>query len=112
MHDLGRMGLLAAHPTEYTRLALAAHDTEADIRAAEQAQFGMDHCRAGSLLARAWGLPEALHRTAECHHEESCRGDLLSLVHLSCRLHLRRFRAIATRPLFHPGRRTDAELLD
>ena len=46
MHDLGRMGLLAAHPTEYTRLALAAHNTEADIRAEEQAQFGMDHCRA------------------------------------------------------------------
>jgi HD-like signal output (HDOD) protein len=37
MHDLGRMGLLAAHPTEYTQLALAAHNTEADIRAKEQA---------------------------------------------------------------------------
>jgi HD superfamily phosphodiesterase len=30
LHDLGRMGLLAAHPTEYTQLALAAHNTEAD----------------------------------------------------------------------------------
>jgi putative nucleotidyltransferase with HDIG domain len=86
MHDLGRMGLLAAHPTEYTRLALAAHDTEADIRAAEQAQFGMDHCRAGSLLARAWGLPEVLCKAVECHHEASANRDLFSLVHLSCRL--------------------------
>jgi len=32
LHDLGRMGLLAAHPAEYTRLALAARNTEADIR--------------------------------------------------------------------------------
>jgi putative nucleotidyltransferase with HDIG domain len=86
LHDLGRMGLLAAHPTEYTQLALAAHNTEADIRAKEQAQFGMDHCRAGSLLARAWGLPEALCKAVECHHEESSNRDLISLVHLSCRL--------------------------
>jgi putative nucleotidyltransferase with HDIG domain len=86
MHDLGRMGLLAAHPTAYTQLALAAHNTEADIRAAEQAQFGMDHCRAGSLLARAWDLPEVLYKAIECHHEESNNRDLLSLVHLGCRL--------------------------
>jgi putative nucleotidyltransferase with HDIG domain len=86
LHDLGRMGLLAAHPTEYTQLALAAHNTEADIRAKEQAQFGMDHCRAGSLLARAWGLPETLCKAVECHHEESANRDLISLVHLSCRL--------------------------
>ena len=85
-HDLGRMGLLAAHPTEYTQLALAAHDTEPDIRAQEQAQFGMDHCRAGALLAKAWGLPDALRRTAEFHHEPSDNRDLFSLVHLSCRL--------------------------
>ena len=86
LHDLGRMGLLAAHPTEYTQLALAAHNTEADIRAKEQAQFGMDHCRAGSLLARAWGLPEPLCEAVERHHEESANRDLISLVHLSCRL--------------------------
>jgi HD-like signal output (HDOD) protein len=46
----------------------------------------MDHCRAGSLLAKAWGLPEALRKAAECHHEESANRDLTSLVHLSCRL--------------------------
>jgi putative nucleotidyltransferase with HDIG domain len=86
LHDLGRMGLLAAHPTEYTQLALAAHNTEADIRAKEQAQFGMDHCQAGLLLARAWGLPETLCKAVECHHEESANRDLISLVHLSCRL--------------------------
>jgi putative nucleotidyltransferase with HDIG domain len=86
IHDLGRMGLLAAHPTEYTRLASGAYDTEADIRAEEHAQFGMDHCHAGSLLAKAWGLPEVLRRAVECHHEASAGRDLFSLVHLSCRL--------------------------
>jgi len=86
LHDLGRMGLLAAHPTEYTRLALAAYNTESEIRAEEQAQFGMDHCQAGLLLARAWGLPEVLWKAVECHHEASAHRDLVSLVHLSCRL--------------------------
>jgi putative nucleotidyltransferase with HDIG domain len=85
-HDLGRMGLLAAHPTEYAQLALAAHNTEPDIRAEEQERFGMDHCRAGSLLARAWGLPAMLSKTAECHHDASAGHDLFSLIHLSCRL--------------------------
>jgi len=85
-HDLGRLGLLAAHPAEYARLAVAAYNTEADIRAAEQAQFGMDHCHAGSLLAKAWGLPKALCVTAEHHHEPSANRDLSTLIHLSCRL--------------------------
>ena len=86
MHDLGRMALLAAYPTEYTRLALAAHDTEAEIRAEEQAQFGMDHCYAGLILAKAWGLPQALWKAVGSHHEASANRDLVSLVHLSCRL--------------------------
>jgi putative nucleotidyltransferase with HDIG domain len=86
MHDLGRMGLLAAHPTKYAQLALAAYNSEPDIRAEERAQFGMDHCHAGLLLARAWGLPEVLWKAAECHHEASARRDLVSLVHLGCRL--------------------------
>jgi putative nucleotidyltransferase with HDIG domain len=85
-HDLGRLGLLAAHPTEYVRLASATYNSEGDIRAVEQAQFGMDHCHAGWLLARAWGLPEVLCKAAECHHEASVNRDLFSLVHLSCRL--------------------------
>jgi putative nucleotidyltransferase with HDIG domain len=85
-HDLGRLGLLAAHPTEYVRLALATYNSEGDIRAVEQTQFGMDHCHAGALLAKAWGLPKALCVTAEHHHEASANRGLPTLIHLSCRL--------------------------
>ena len=86
VHDIGRLGLLAAHPAEYPRLAVGAYNTEADIRAEEQTQFGMDHCRAGSLLSRAWGLPEKVCNAVECHHEASAERDLAGLVQLSCRM--------------------------
>jgi len=86
MHDLGRLGLLSAHPTEYTRLALNAHETVREILAAEKAAFGLDHCRAGALLSKAWNLPGPLRTVTERHHGCSTRRDLLSLVQLCCRL--------------------------
>jgi HD-like signal output (HDOD) protein len=60
LHDLGRSGLLAANSESYARLAVAARGSTAEILAAEEAAFGMTHCRAGGLLAKAWRLPEPL----------------------------------------------------
>ncbi|HUI56496.1 MAG TPA: HDOD domain-containing protein [Bryobacteraceae bacterium] len=86
MHDLGRLGLLSAHPAEYTRLALTAHEAVKDILAAEKAAFGLDHCRAGGILSKAWNLPAIIRKVIERHHGCSARRDLLSLVQLCCRL--------------------------
>jgi putative nucleotidyltransferase with HDIG domain len=92
IHDLGRMGLLAAHTTEYAAFALRAHESVDAILAAEQEQFGMDHCHAGLLLAKAWGLPRVYHGTVSRHHEAvvargaGVKGDVRSLVQLSCLL--------------------------
>jgi len=86
LHDLGRSGLLAAHPDAYSRLALAAHESTEEILAQELAEFGMTHCHAGMLLARAWRLPDVLRKTAGHHHEISSADPVVALVQLCCRL--------------------------
>jgi HD-like signal output (HDOD) protein len=86
MHDLGRNGLLAAYPEQYARLALSAHGNTQEILAAEQSQFGMTHCQAGKLLAKAWLLPEPLQAVAWHHHETSSDRPIVVLVQLCCRL--------------------------
>ena len=73
LHDLGRLGLLAAHPTDYSALALTAYDTTADILAAERSKFGMTHCQAGALLAKAWRLPLPLQQMMRHHHDDPFR---------------------------------------
>jgi HD-like signal output (HDOD) protein len=46
----------------------------------------MTHCYAGTLLARAWHLPDSLQTVASRHHELISDHPLISLVQLSCRL--------------------------
>ena len=46
----------------------------------------MTHCYAGTLLARAWHLPDSLQIVAGHHHEVISDRPLVSLVQLSCRL--------------------------
>lgn len=86
LHDLGRLGLLAAYPEEYSALALTAHDSSYAILAAEQEKFGMTHCHAGALLAEAWRLPKTVRQAAGLHHGNSSDQPLVKLVQLSCRL--------------------------
>jgi putative nucleotidyltransferase with HDIG domain len=86
LHDLGRLGLLAAHPAEYEALALTAYESKDQIVAAEQAAFGMTHCQAGALLAKAWSLPEPLPQIVAHHLDAESDSEAVSLVHLCCRL--------------------------
>lgn len=86
LHDLGRLGLLAAQREPYTAFALTSHETTAEILAAEHAQFGMTHCMAGALLAQAWSLPSSVRRAVELHHEYGSDDKVVALVQLCCRL--------------------------
>ena len=86
MHDLGRSGLLAANQETYARVALASHASTEEILATEQSEFGMTHCHAGALLARAWNLPDLFRQVAGHHHEASSDQVLVALVQLCCRL--------------------------
>lgn len=86
MHDLGRNGLLAAHQEEYAQLAVGAFENTKEILAAEQSAFGMTHCHAGAMLAKAWNLPKSFREVTLHHHEASSENPIVDLVHLCCTL--------------------------
>jgi putative nucleotidyltransferase with HDIG domain len=86
LHDLGRHGLLAAYPEQYSRLACAAFESSEAIAAAEQAELGMSHCEAGMRLAIAWRLPATIREVAGHHQDKSSDVPLVALVQLCCSL--------------------------
>lgn len=88
MHDIGRLGLLVAYPTEYERIIRDAAAQCLDVLDFEREQFGMDHAEAGRILAERWNLPEEFRVIAGRHHDPSDGGDLdlLAIVHVACRL--------------------------
>ncbi len=93
LHDVGRIGLLAAYPKEYSELLRqlaeqAASGEAVDVLAREGEAFGADHCEAGRRLIEKWKLPEEFARVAARHHEAAGDDnlDLRALVSAGCRL--------------------------
>jgi putative nucleotidyltransferase with HDIG domain len=93
MHDIGRLGLLVAHPVEYAKLLRSAAKRRAaeedyDLLDHEKEVFGADHCATGNWLAEQWNLPEEFRVITGRHHDPPAGAalDLLGLVHLGCRL--------------------------
>jgi putative nucleotidyltransferase with HDIG domain len=88
LHDAGRLGLLVAHPAEYSNVLAVAEETPSNILGVEEALFDIHHCQAGRWLMNEWQFPPEFHEVAARHHEEPVPGqsDLLLLVQLACRL--------------------------
>ena len=86
LHDLGRMGLLAAYPEEYTAFSQRVYECAAEIVERERESFQMDHCDAGARLAAAWKIPAPLSQAIPDHHRPPEGSDVRFLVQLSCRL--------------------------
>ena len=88
VHDIGRLGLAALHPKPYAGFLQATEKAPCDILTRERELFSCDHCEAGRKLVEAWKLPARLTEVVSRHHEP--RGwredDILSIVHLSCRM--------------------------
>jgi HD-like signal output (HDOD) protein len=89
MHDIGRLGLLAAHVTRYAEVLdgrLAAENP--GVLQVEREEFGMDHCQAGHWLAGKWNLPTQFQTVASRHHQPLVRGPVnaLELVKIGTRL--------------------------
>jgi putative nucleotidyltransferase with HDIG domain len=86
MHDIGRLGMLAAYP-EYPVLLASAKGTAPEVLAQERATFSVNHCDAGFWLTRLWRLPDDFWSAAADHHNDitSAPGDRTDLVRLSCR---------------------------
>jgi HD-like signal output (HDOD) protein len=103
MHDIGRLGLVVAYPTQYEKALRHAAEHCIDLLDHEREVFGMDHAEAGRLLTGRWGLPEDFQIIAGRHHD-ACEGaelTLLKIVHVACRL-ADYFHYDVTRPLKAP----------
>jgi HD-like signal output (HDOD) protein len=88
MHDVGRLGLLLAYPTEYAELLRNADRNALELLDCEHEALGMNHCEAGRALAEHWNLPPDFQIIAARHHDpqDNAAIDLLTLVHLGCKL--------------------------
>jgi putative nucleotidyltransferase with HDIG domain len=73
LHDIGRLGLLVAHPEKYVEL-LRQLDGGGDALELEKQVFGLNHCEAGEILAQRWGLPAEIQQAARRHHEMPSEG--------------------------------------
>jgi putative nucleotidyltransferase with HDIG domain len=69
LHDIGRVVLLARFPDEAARFDAEFGEDELDRVLAEREVIGADHGAIGAYLLRLWGLPEAVARIVEYHHE-------------------------------------------
>ncbi len=88
IHDIGRLGLAALHPMPYSKFLQDTENNPCDILQRERELFSCDHCEAGRNLVEAWKLPNRLAEVVSRHHEPRMwrEDDLLSIVHLSCRM--------------------------
>ncbi len=87
LHDIGRLGLLAAYPAEYEKIMAGAEGQPEDLIRTEHAQFGVDHVEVGLWLARKWSLPESIVEVIARHHEAPTGTlDQVTVVQIACRL--------------------------
>lgn len=88
LHDIGRLGLLAAYPHEYQETVRGAAEHAIDLLDYERERFGVDHCEAGRWLAERWALPEEFLIIAGRHHDppDGSALDLRTIVHVACKL--------------------------
>ena len=85
MHDIGRLGLLAAYP-EYPVLLEQAAGSVDDLLRKERSAFNVDHCQAGLWLTRIWGLPQEFWDITADHHTPLLGPpeDRVGLTRLAC----------------------------
>ena len=87
LHDIGRLGLLAAVPERYAQ-AFQAEDSAA-LCGLEQRALQVNHAEAGAWLAEAWGLDPYLADSLRYHHEPPARlADRHPLIRLVALAHL------------------------
>lgn len=88
LHDIGRLGLLAAYPSEYQEAIRAANGRPSALLREERNRFGADHCEVGSWLMEEWHLPADFGSIIGNHHDspDGDAFDLRSITHLACRI--------------------------
>jgi len=86
LHDIGRIGLLKAYPTEYYSVLKMEYVKPSENLTLERTLLTMDHCQAGSFLTNIWTFPTALQMIAASHHGAggSNASNLVNLIHPAC----------------------------
>ena len=87
-HDLGRLGLFLTQGLDYARELSVEFSSVQQANTLEKRIYGMTHCEAGALVARAWGFPEPLATCMGNHHEPFADGclDPKAVVSLACQM--------------------------
>jgi putative nucleotidyltransferase with HDIG domain len=83
LHDIGRLVLASSFPDEYAQAVAYCGRMDTTMSEAELHVLGVDHQRAGQMLAEAWHFPPAIQRAIGQHHapdkDELC--DVPGVVH-------------------------------
>ena len=85
LHDVGRMGLLAAYRDRYVELVLKQYENVDAVLQAERELSALDHCDLGLILSKDWRLPEVFQEVAAKHHKSGQDG-IVGLIHSACAL--------------------------
>jgi putative nucleotidyltransferase with HDIG domain len=85
LHDIGRLVLAISFPEQYARVAAECERDNISLGAAELRVLGVDHERAGELLAETWKFPPAIRRAIGGHHAPAAAdlADIPGVVHVA-----------------------------
>ncbi|TWT42900.1 response regulator [Botrimarina hoheduenensis] len=68
LHDVGRLVLAQAYPSEYEALCQQSMTGSDDLSLLEESEFGASHAEIGGHLIQLWGLPAPLVEAVALHH--------------------------------------------
>lgn len=92
LHDLGKLLLSRAFPTEYGQLLNEGPTHPAEFELFEKTRLGISHAEAGGLLVNRWNLQTPIAEAIESHHRDDARtarpGPLSDLLFLANSLSL------------------------
>lgn len=72
--DCGIPIMLNHYATYKETLGTANQTVDRQFTAVEDAEFGKNHAMVGYLMAKSWGLPEAMIQAIRFHHEHAALG--------------------------------------
>ncbi len=79
LHDIGRVVMLVHAPALYADVWAGGSDAGPEVRAAETAAFGTDHCAIGLLFAVKNNLPARIGKAIQHHHSPEAESEFRTL---------------------------------
>ena len=104
LHDVGKLVYARYEPKLFARALETAALDQVDLTVSEQAALGATHAEVGALLARRWGLPEALGGALAGHHapDDETPSQITDVVFVANQLVKRRNLGFSGNPVLTP----------